>query len=337
MPEIPNIGSNQIIMTLIWVMITGALVWIMDNFLKRFENVMEDGFRKQARNINDSFRINIALLVISVSVFAYFKYYLKRDTSELTGILGSLVELIASIGRFILYLLTYVVHYGYKFIGGEYSPGVPEPDASVFLGAIVIFSYVVIKRLFFKKVPPILWAVIVASVMVGFNFLAKQQGWDLKNMIGVVKSKETDKEKEQIKEQETINIPDEYDQQTQKDEPKKPKVNTVISDAEIIVLNENLYTAIENFGFLDRRTEPNPIDYKDNEPAYEQAIVEHIAEMQSSDAYKKITDLVNDLEAKGILNHGTIQITLQEELCQYYQTYFDEKACPRRETESFAN
>ncbi|MGB0862728.1 MAG: hypothetical protein ACPG19_01055 [Saprospiraceae bacterium] len=339
MPDMPSLGSNQIIMTLLWVMVTGALVWVMDNFLKRFENVMEDGFRSQARNINDSFRINITLLVISFSVFAYFKYYLKRNTSDLTSLLGSLIDLISSVGRFILYLLTYVVHYGYKFIdaGGDYAPGIPDPDASVFLGAIVIFSYVVIKRLFFKKVPPILWAVIVASVMVGFNFLAKQQGWDMTKIANLRKKDTKDKTEQQ---KDTINFPEEYDQKTTQNKQKKPvrpKTNATVSDAEIIILNENLHTAVENFGYLDRRTEPDPADYKDNEPAYEQAIVEHIGTMQSSESFKKITDIVNDLEAKGILNHGTIQITLQEELCQYYQTYFNDKTCPRKQTNGFAN
>lgn len=335
MPDMPDMGSNQIIMTLLWVMVTGALVWVMDNFLKRFENVMEDGFRKQARNINDSFRINITLLVISFSVFAYFKYYLKRDTSDLTGILGSLIDLIASVGRFILYLLAYIVHYGYKFIGGDYHPDIPSPDSSVLLGAIVIFSYVVIKRLFFRKVPPILWAVIVASIMVGFNFLAKQQGWNIKN-IGILKNT-SDKLKDKTQQQDTINFPKEYDQKTTKDKPQPVQPKVAISDGEIIILNENLHTAIENFGYLDRKTEPNPIDYKDNEPAYEQAIVEHIGTMQGSVEYKTITDMVNELEAKGILNHGTIQITLQEELCQYYQTYFNDKTCPRKQTNGFAN
>mgnify|MGYP000686997915 CR=1 FL=1 len=341
MPEMPNIGSNQLIMGLLWVMVTGALIWVMDNFLKRFENVMEDGFRKQARNINDSFRINVTLLVISFSVYAYFKYNLKVDTSDLKSILGSLIDLVASVARFILYLLAYIVHYGYKAIDGSYKPGSPKPDASVLLGFIVIFSYVVVKRLFFKKVPPILWAVIVASVMVGFNFLAKQQGWDIKN-IGILESTSNKlKGKDKTEQgQDTINIPDEYDQKTTRDKPAKPakpKVIPKVSDAEIIILNENLHTAIENFAYLDRRTEPNPADYKDNEPAYQQAIVEHISSMQSDEVYKIITDLVNDLEGKGILTHGTIQITLQEELCPYYQTYFDDKTCPRKASSGFAN
>lgn len=341
MPEMPIIGSSQVIMGLLWVMATGALIWVMDNFLKRFENVMEDGFRKQARNINDSFRINATLLLMSFSVYAYFKYNLKVDTSELKGILGSLIDLIASVGRFILYLLAYIVHYGYKAIDGNYKPGSPSPDGGVLLGFIVIFSYVVIKRLFFKKVPPILWAVILASVMVGFNFLAKQQGWDINNIGFLENTSNKLKGKDKTEEEpDTINLPDEYDQKTTKDKPVKPappKVNIKISDAEIIILNENLHTAIENFAYLDRRTEPNPADYKDNEPAYEQAIVEHIGSMQGNPVYKKIIDMVDDLEAKGILNHGTIQITLQEELCQYYQTYFDDKACPRKPTSSFAD
>jgi translation initiation factor 2 beta subunit (eIF-2beta)/eIF-5 len=340
MPEIPNIGSNQVIMGLLWVMVTGALIWVMDNFLKRFENVMEDGFRKQARNINDSFRINVTLLVISFSVYAYFKYNLKVDTSDLKSILGSLIDLVASVARFILYLLAYIVHYGYKTIDGSYKPGSPNPDGNVLLGFIVIFSYVVVKRLFFKKVPPILWAVIVASVMVGFNFLAKKQGWDINNISFLENTSKKLKGKEKVEqEQDTIPLPDQYDQKTTKKptKPVQPKVVVTVSDPEIIILNENLHTAIENFAYLDRRTEPNPLDYKDNEPAYQQAIVEHISSMQSSDFYKKITDISNDLEAKGILNHGTIQITLQEELCPYYQTYFDDKICPRKQSSGFAN
>lgn len=343
MPEMPDIGSNQVIMGLLWVMITGALIWVMDNFLKRFENVMEDGFRKQARNINDSFRINVTLLVISFSVYAYFKYNLKVDTSELKDVLGSLINLIASVARFILYLLAYIVHYGYKAIESDYSPGSPSPDGNVLLGFIVIFSYVVVKRLFFKRVPPILWAVIVASVMVGFNFLATQQGWDINNISFLENTSKKLKGKEKVEQeqrQDTIHFPEEYDQNTTKDKPEqpvKPKVVVTVSDPEIIILNENLHTAIEDFAYLDRRTEPNPLDYKDNEPAYQQGIVEHISSMQGSDVYKKIIDITNDLEAKGILNHGTIQITLQEELCPYYQTYFDDKICPRKQTSGFAN
>ena len=74
MPEI-NVNSNEVIIMLLWVMMTGGAIWILDNILKRFENVMEDGFKQQARNLNQSIRVNMAIILLCVSTYAYFRYY----------------------------------------------------------------------------------------------------------------------------------------------------------------------------------------------------------------------------------------------------------------------
>ena len=87
-----GLSSSAVIMGMFWVMATGAGIWVLDNVLKRFENVMEDGFKHQARSLNKSLRINMAIVVISLSLIGYLRFS-NINTSELlnSGVMGSVL------------------------------------------------------------------------------------------------------------------------------------------------------------------------------------------------------------------------------------------------------
>lgn len=328
-----KLTSSELIMTMLWLMMTGAFIWGMDNFLKRFENTMEDGFRKQARNINDGFRVNMTLLIISISVFTYYKYYLRQDTSQLQGLLGNLIELVASIGEFLLYLLAYLVHWGYKYLGGDYQTPAPSPSEGVILGFIIILSYVVVKRMFFRKTPPMVWAVIVAAVMLGFNFLSQRTGIDLKKLFNRTNRVTTDSIPNNNNDTIQYN-PDDLvitddnngDEEDEGDVPVDD--NVTFPDEDILIFNENLHTAIEEFALAEQRSEPRESDYKDNQLGYERAITEHINDMLNSQSYRKLSEMLKEYRRKGILKSFTIRTTIKDELCEFYSTYFDDKICP---------
>ncbi len=330
-----KLTSSELIMTMLWMMMTGALIWGMDNFLKRFENTMEDGFRKQARNINDGFRVNMTLLLISVSVFSYFKFYLKQDTSSLTGILGNLIELVASIGEFLLYLMAYIVHWGYKYLGGDYQTDSPQPSEGVILGFVIIFSYLVVKRMFFRKTPPIVWAVIVAAVMLGFNFLSQRTGVDLKKLFNrnnrvTSDSTQINDGADTIRFNPNVTVIDESDDD--------PEIEPIVpfTDDQILIFNDDLEQAIKNFELDKQRKEPNPADYANNRPGYEQAIAQHMNEVFSSPSYKKLANMLKEYKLKGVIKHYTIQQTIEDELCEFYPTYFS-AYCSKTEADPIAN
>lgn len=337
-----NIGSQQVIMTLLWVMLTGAIIWGIDNILKRFENTMEDNFKAQARGINDTIRVNFTLLLISVSVYAYFKFYLDLDTSSLRGVLGNLIDLLASIGKFILYLLAYIVHLGYQLLQTDYQPGKPNPDEGVLLGFVFILGYFVVKRLFFRKTPPILWAIIVAFVMLGFNFAAEQTGFDIRKVFSnntLVQIDTPQNDSTVSDDNQPIAVNPRQPQPTDNNNNSNntnDELPSQYSDADLLIMIEELETAIENFDIYVRRTEPNEGDYPNDRNAFEQASVQHIYEAQQTTFYKKITDLADQFENKGILQHSAIQTTIKDQLCEYYISYFDDKICPVKD-QVFAN
>jgi len=334
MDMLGKLSSSELIMTMIWMMLTGAFIWGMDNFLKRFENTMEDGFRKQARNLNDGFRVNMTLLLISVSVFTYFKFYLKKDTSSLQGILGNLIELVASIGEFLLYALAYVVHYGYKYLGGDYQTEAPAPSEGVIVGFVIILSYVVVKRMFFKKTPPIVWAVIVAAVMLGFNFLTQRTGYDLKKLFNRTNRVEI-RDSVDINSDTTIYNPPE--EEVDINPTPKPNPNSLFTDEEILIFNENLHTAIEEFAFVEQRSEPNMADYKDNQLGYEKAVTNHINSMLNDASHRKLSEMLKKYRTEGLLKDFTIRTTIKDELCEFYSTYFDDVVCPSNSAAPGAN
>ena len=328
-----QLGNEQVIMGLLWIMVTGALIWVMDNFLKKFENTMEDGFRKQARNINDSFRVNITLILMSLSVFGYYKYYLKKDTSHLTSLLDSLLDLLYSVGHFILYLLAYVVYGGYSLIGGEYTPGRPEPDPGVLLGFVVMFSYVVVKRLFFRKVPPLLWAVIVAGVMVGFNFFAKQTNFDPKSLFNNSTKKDKGDDNPNIENTDTITYnPQPRDNPpppiAEKEEEDEDNIPQSYNADDIMIYKDKLLTAIENYDRLNQRTRPSQEDFIDNETGYINAGITHRNDMSRTGEHKAIVELVTDYKRKKLFRYSEMNAILVEDLCDYYTAYFDENVCP---------
>ncbi len=326
-----DLSSQQIIMSMLWMMMTGACIWGLDNFLKRFENTMEDSFKHQARSINDGLRMNFTLLLISVSVFSYFKFYLQVETTAIKGILGNLLELVASVGHFILYLLAYIVYLGYKYLGTSYQPGQPEAEKGIFLGFILLFSYFVVKRLFFRKTPPILWAVIVASVMLAFNFISDRAGLkveDIKLFDNQTKNK-TKVAPKQEKKSGTRRRHSEGTQASENDQNDDDRfvLPEGITNDHILVASEHLETAIEEFEKLIRRTEPNEADYANHQQAYIQATVKHANDMRVSPAHDKILKIIVDYDNKKIRQHPSIDYIIKMELCELYDGYFNDDIC----------
>ena len=64
---------------------------------------------------------------------------------------GNILWIFTTIGKFLLHLLAYVVYWGYNAIESDYNIPRPIADAEIFIGFTILFSYFVIKRLFFKN------------------------------------------------------------------------------------------------------------------------------------------------------------------------------------------
>lgn len=340
-----TISSEDVIFTMLWILVSLVVIWIGDNYMKRFENVLEDSLKNQARNINNGIRLNVTLLLVSLSLFAYFKYYLQTDTSELRGWLGSLIDLLASVGQFILYTLALFVHWASQMVGSDYMEARPMPSNGVLLGGVIVFSYVVIKRLFFRKVPPLIWAGVLVAIMTAFNFVSRETGLQLDQFF----QKTTDRINRNFSDGEAVDSPSvapvPSDTATQapvasRDAQPKPVPQTMSEhDRDRIVLERSrqLEAFINSFSAAVNRNLPDPDRYPDNRVAYQQAVVEHITAMQRTSAHKNIVDLLNKLDIERLIDHPTIQQQLKEDLCEYYQSYFSDQICPSSSDGAFAN
>lgn len=338
-----HISSEDVIFTMLWILASMVVIWLGDNYMKRFENVLEDTLKNQARNINNGIRLNVTLLLVSLSLFGYFKYYLRTDTSELKGWLGSLIDLLASVGQFVLYALALFVHWASHLVGSDYIQARPMPSNGVLLGGVIVFSYVVIKRLFFRRVPPLIWAAILVAIMTAFNFVSRETGLNLETFF----QKTTDRINRNLNGQDST--------ATLRDSTLAPAIDTVTQapvasrqvpptqlsehdrDRLVLKYSQQLESLIQNFASAVRRSTPDPDRYPDNRVAYQQAVVEHIAAMQRTSAHKNVVDLVNKLEVEKLLDHPSIQEVLRSDLCEYYMSYFSDRVCPSSSDGAFAN
>lgn len=340
-----HISSEDVIFTMLWILASMVVIWLGDNYMKRFENVLEDTLKNQARNINNGIRLNVTLLLVSLSLFGYFKYYLQTDTSELRGWLGSLIDLLASVGQFVLYAMALFVHWASHLIGSDYMSERPMPGNGVLLGGVIVFSYVVIKRLFFRSVPPLIWAAILVAIMTAFNFISRETGLDMDRFF----QKTTERIQRNFGEEgdstamraDTVanDSPPSATPRSPDALPPQPAVPLSEHERDRVVLERSrqLEALIHNFGQAVRRSAPDPSRYPDNRVAYQQAVVEHIAATQRTSAHKNIVDFVNALEIDKLLDHPTIQQQLRGDLCEYYLPYFSDRVCPTSEDGTFAN
>lgn len=331
-----GIGSNssQLIVTMFWIMMTGGVIWAIDNVMKGFENVMEDGFKHQARSLNQSFRVNSAILLLCISTFAYFKYYLREDTSALTGsgVIGSVLWLFSTVGKFILYLLTYVVYGLYQLVETSYEMERPPYDEDIFIGFIILLGYILVKRLLITRMNPLVWAIIVVLVAAGSSYLSDRYGINLKDKIKSTIQRDTTEEIIPIAEIEVID-----------NEKVRPPISdnedcitTAFSDSVMFIKQEELNSAILEFITEEARLEPNADNYRNNAADYQQAIVDHMEDMKSRASFLAIVKVTNDYKKEGIFKDCRIQTTLQAELCDFYYTYFD-RICPKKELSPLAN
>lgn len=150
-----------------WLMVTGGAIWVMDNLMKGFENPMEDAFRKQARVINKSLRLNLGILIACLSAYGYVKFQLKTEIEALPELARGFVWVLSSVGKFLLHLGAYAVYFGNNlFYGGEHNYPKPEADQDVFIGFIVIVGYIFVRRVIVARTNPIVWGLLVVLLLV---------------------------------------------------------------------------------------------------------------------------------------------------------------------------
>lgn len=336
MPEI-NVNSNEVIIMLLWVMMTGGAIWILDNILKRFENVMEDGFKQQARNINRSIRVNIAIVVLCISVYVYFLYNGKAEDLHAlrqSGIVGSLFWILSSIGKFLLHLLAYLVYWGYEKLGGDYSIPRPKATPDIFLGFSILASYFIIRRLFFKNVNPLVWAMIVVLIAAGATYLSQRANINLydyiKDRTDRIQEVDTTAQTEEIVREDIPNDGiDDGGRTTYRPEDhiQGDCFYADTTDEFILLKVEGLISAINDFGAEEASNEPQQEDYPDNLPAYQQALVNHMQDIRNSVSFRAVQNNLNQLTRDRYINDCRVQLVIQKELCEYYVNYF-ERFCP---------
>jgi hypothetical protein len=324
-----GLGSSQVITTMLWVMGTGVAVWVLDNVLKRLENVMEDGFKMQARSLTQSLRINTAIILLCVSLFMYIKFYLKKDPSELidTGIIGSVLWVFSTVGKFILHLFTYIIYWLHSGFNTSYPMTRPVGDVDVVFGAVIFLGYVIVKRLFIQRVSPLAWVAIVVLVTVAGTYVSNRTGVNpVEMMRKTIKNIQGDSTAIVNTEDDGIRLkPNPMDE----NDRTADNFTTSIPDSVIFPILEEFRLAVDAFIEEENRYEPRQEKYRDNLPAYQQAVANHMQAMQSRPSYKEIVRLTNNYkrDEREIFKDKRFQTILQELLCDFYSTYFD-RICP---------
>jgi hypothetical protein len=324
-----GLSSSSIMMMMFWIMATGAGIWVLDNVLKRFENVMEDGFKHQARSLNKSLRINMAIVVISLSLIAYLKFS-DIDTSDLlnSGVMGSVLWVFSAVGKFLLHLFTYLVYWAHLAWSSSYDMPKPVADEDVILGFVIFLGYILVKRLLIKRVNPLVWVMIVVLITAGGSYVAKTTGVNpsdvIKNTIRNIRGTDTTKQVAQDDENTKLkpNPIDENDRTAD-------NFTTHIPDSIMFPIIEEFIDAVDIFVEEESSLKPKEEDYSDDFPRYQQAITDHMQSMRSRDSFKEIVRLTNSykVDKRGLFKDKAFQTVLQELLCDYHSVYF-ERICP---------
>ncbi len=334
-----GLSSSAIIMSMFWVMATGAGIWVLDNVLKRFENVMEDGFKHQARSLNKSLRINMAIVVISLSVIGYLKFN-KIDTSELinSGVMGSVLWVFSAVGKFLLHLFTYLVYWAHSAWSSAYIMPKPVADEDVILGFLIFVGYILVKRLLIKRVNPLVWVMIVILIAAGGSYISKTTGVNyidgFKNTIRNIRGTDTTKQAVPDSERKIRLEPNPTDE----NDRTANNFITNIPDSVMFPILEEFREAVDIFVEEESRLEPKQSDYPDDLPGYQQAVANHMQSMKDRDSFKEIVRLTNGykIDKREIFKVRSFQTLLQEMLCEFYSTYF-ERICPDDDRTPMAN
>ena len=320
-------------------MATGAGIWVLDNVLKRFENDMEDGFKHQARSLNKSLRINMAIVVISLSLIAYLKFS-DIDTSDLlnSGVMGSVLWVFSAVGKFLLHLFTYLVYWAHLAWSSSYDMPKPVADEDVILGFVIFLGYILVKRLLIKRVNPLVWVMIVILIAAGGSYVSKTTGVNpldvVRNTLRNIRGTDTTKQ---------VVINDEHNirlEPNPSDEEDRTADNfiTHIPDSIMFPILEEFREAVDVFVEEESRLEPRQEDFPDDLPGYQQAVANHMQSMKNRDSFKEIVNLTNSykIHKHEVFKARSFQILLQEMLCEFYSTYF-ERICPDEDPTPMAN
>lgn len=334
-----GLSSSTIIMTMFWVMATGAGIWVLDNVLKRFENVMEDGFKHQARSLNKSLRINMAIVVICISLIGYLKFN-NIPTSDLlnSGVMGSVLWVFSAVGKFLLHLFTYLIYWAHSAWDSAYHMPKPVADEDVILGAVIFLGYILVKRLLIKRVNPLVWVIIVILMAAGGSYISKTTNVNyleaIKNTIRNIRGTDATNDVVQDDEHNTRLQPNPIDE----NDRTADNFITTIPDSVMFPILEEFREAVDLFIEEESRLEPKQEDYPDDLPGYQQAVANHMQEMKSRDSFKEIVRLTNNykVDERGIFKDKSFQTLLQRGLCDFYSTYF-ERICPEGDLPPMAN
>ena len=324
-----NLGAETLIMTMMWLMVTGLALWLTDNLMKNLENPMEDGFKHQARVLNRSMRVNFAVILVCLSAYAYITIYLKKDIQTLPHLLQNIMWVLASVGKFLLHLLSYIVYWGQNTAYPDNPMPKPEADQSVLVGFIVLIGYIVVRRVVAEKMSPAVWALLIIFIIViGTYFTNKNP--DLLDNFTKRKKKTT-----QVDSLSPSNIVD-VNTNTNTDEVIKEREENlvpVIESEERAIptvektkdrLLKELYADIELF--IRDYEDHLPQEEKYDDPLqFVNDITKHDQDIKTHVSYKNILDICNALKEKMSTETYKKQVAeeiIQIQLCPNYGDIF---------------